>query len=177
MDCLPSEPLVILVCVKYYPILVLICIFLMQITPNGVEHFLACWLVICTFVFFEDMSIQIFWPFENLSYLSFSRVVTILHISWIQIPYQTYDLKLGSLFDFLMVSFEVHRCHYQVEGVLFYSWFECLFCFLNHELLLGFIKCLFGSIEMIMRLLFSFCEYNELFWLVYIWWATLVFLE
>ena len=42
VDCLPSEPLVILVWVKYYPILVLICIFLIQITPNGVEYFLAC---------------------------------------------------------------------------------------------------------------------------------------
>ena len=86
--------------------------------PNAshlmVNIFLACWLVIYTFVFFEDMSIRIFWPFENLSYLSFFRIVTILHISWIQIPYQIYDLKVGCFFT-LMVSLEVHRCHYQIE--------------------------------------------------------------
>lgn len=97
--------LAVIVDIKWYFI---VCIFPMA---NDVEN-LSMWLLVICICSLERC---IFKSFDHfLTGLSFySWVIRVLHIFWIQLPYQIYDLQISSIF--WVVFLFVDSVHWRIK--------------------------------------------------------------
>ena len=92
------------------------------------------------YIFFGEISIQIFCPFLNYFFLLILRVLDIFHTL---IPYKIRDLKVflpfsGYLFTFLMMSFNVRKVLILMKSnLLFYCFVTSAFDVISKKSLLN----------------------------------------